>query len=74
MVLLIRSKTLYTSVCSEALRRTFERRGNHDIPAILESQPAAWKKPFQRLAEECRLVPSVSKAFAELLGFYTQLL
>lgn len=75
MVLLIRSKTLDTSVCSEALRRTFERRGTHDLPATLEPPPAAaWEKPFQRLAEECRLDPSVSTAFDELSGYYTSLL
>jgi hypothetical protein len=73
MVLLIQSETLNTSVCLEALRRTFERRGTHDIPALLEPQPATWEKPFQRLAEECRLDPSVRKAFAELSGFYATL-
>ena len=49
MVLLIRSKTLAPSVCSEALRRTFERRRTHDLPAVLEPPPAAWVQPFQRL-------------------------
>lgn len=73
MVLLIQSGTLDASVCVEALRRTFERRGTHDRPATLESPPAGWEKPFQRLAEECRLDPSVSTAFAALSVFYTTL-
>jgi hypothetical protein len=73
MVLLIQSETLNASVCLEALRRTFERRGTHDLHALLEPPPATWEKPFQRLAEECQLDPSVSKAFAELSGFYAKL-
>ncbi len=73
MVLLIQSGTLDKSVCVEALRHTFERRGTHDRPATLEPPPAGWEKPFQRLAEECRLDPSVTTAFAELFGFYRTL-
>ena len=71
MVLLIQPGTLDTSRCVEALRRTFEHRGTHDLPAALEPPPATWETPFQRLAEECRLDPSAGKAFAELSGFYT---
>ncbi len=73
MVLLIRSGTLNPPACLEALRRTFERRGTHDLPTLLEPPPAAWENPFQRLAEECRLDHSVSKAFAELSDFFTTL-
>ncbi len=73
MVLLIQSGTLDKSVCVEALRRTFERRGTHDRPTRLEPPPSGWEKPFQRLAEECRLNPSVSKAYAEVSGFYATL-
>lgn len=70
MVLLIQSGTLDKSRCAEALRRTFERRGTHSLPITLDSPPVEWEKPFQRLAEGCRLDPSASKAFAELSGFY----
>jgi Nucleotidyl transferase AbiEii toxin, Type IV TA system len=73
MVLLIQSQTLNTSLCLEALLRTFERRGTHNLPTVLEAPPETWKGPFQRLAEECHLNPSVSKAFAELSGFYAKL-
>src|SRR6185437_37422 len=70
MVLLIQSETLNKAVCLEALQRTFERRGTHALPEILERPPAAWEKPFKRLAQECRLDPSASKAFAELSRFF----
>ena len=73
MVLLIQSETLNTSVCLEALRRTFKQRGTHDLPALLEPPPASWNMPFQRLAEECQLDTSVNTAFAELTRFYSTL-
>lgn len=70
MALLIRSETLNKPACLEALRRTFERRGTHGLPTMLEPPPVAWEKPFQRLAEECRLDPSANRAFAELARFF----
>lgn len=73
MVLLIQSETLNTSVCLEALRRTFKQRGTHDLPAQLEPPPASWDMAFQRLAEECHLDTSVNTAFAELTRFYSTL-
>ncbi len=73
IVLLIQSGTLDVSLVAEALRRTFGRRGTHPIPAKLEPPPPDWTAPFERLADECRLDPSVPKAFAELSRFYTTL-
>jgi len=70
MVLLIRSGTLDVPLAAEALRRTFDRRGTHPIPAALEPPPPDWNTPFERLADECRLDHSVSKAFAALSQFY----
>lgn len=71
MVLLIRPETLNKAVCLEALRRTFERCGAHDLPTALKPPPVAWEKPFLRLAEGCRLDTSANKAFAELSRFFS---
>lgn len=71
MILLIQSGTLDASVTTEALRRTFDRRGTHPIPAALEPPPPDWSAPFERLADECRLNHSVAEAFAELSEFCT---
>ncbi len=73
MVLLIQSGTLDPTVTTEALRNTFGRRRTHPIPAMLEPPPLDWRAPFERLADECRLDHSVTKAFAELSQFYTTL-
>ena len=73
MILLIQSGTLDVSVAAEAVLRTFDRRGTHAIPTALESPPADWSAPFERLADECQLDRSVTKAFAELRRFYITL-
>jgi len=70
MVLLIQSGTLDVSLVAEALRRTFDRRRTHPIPAVLEPPPLDWNTPFERLAEECQLDQSVPQAFVELSRFY----
>ena len=73
MVLLIQSGTLDAPAVAEALLRTFNRRGTHLVPVTLEMPPPDWDLPFQRLADECQLDRSVSKAFAELSRFYETL-
>jgi hypothetical protein len=73
MVLLIQSGTLDVSLAAESLRSTFDRRATHPIPGALEPPPTDWDSPFERLADECHLDRSVSKAFDELCLFYTTL-
>jgi hypothetical protein len=70
MVLLIQSGTLDVSQTAEALRRTFDRRGTHPIPAALEPPPPDWNTPFERLADECQINHSASKSFLALSKFY----
>jgi hypothetical protein len=73
MVLLIQSGTLNLAATVEALRGTFDRRATHAIPAALEPPPPNWSTPFERMADECHLDHSVSKAFTELSRFYAML-
>jgi hypothetical protein len=73
MILLIQSGTLDVTVTSEALRRTFDRRGTHLLPAALEPPPLDWSVPFERLADECHLDYSVMNAFTVLRQFYATL-
>jgi hypothetical protein len=73
MVLLIQSETLVAAAVVKALVRTFDRRATHPLPTTLELPPSDWDLPFQRLADECRLDRSVSKAFSELSRFYATL-
>jgi hypothetical protein len=73
MVLLIQWGTLDVSLVADALRRTFDRRRTHPIPAVLEPQPLDWNTPFERLAEECQLDQLVTQAFVELSPFYATL-
>lgn len=73
MILLIQSGTLDAPAADEAILRTFNRRNTHPIPITLEPPPLDWSMPFERLADECGLDASVSKAFAELSQFYATL-
>jgi hypothetical protein len=70
MVLLIQSGMLDVFQTAEALRRTFDRRGTHPIPAALEPPPLDWNTSFERLADECQLDHSASKSFLALSKFY----
>jgi hypothetical protein len=70
MVLLIKSGALNASVVVEAVRHTFDRRGTHPLPATLQPPPPDWEKPFESLAEECQLDPSLNTAFDELSQFF----
>ena len=68
--LLITSGLLDSSLCSEALRRTFERRNTHELPQTLAPPPADWDRPFRALAEECGKDIGYREAFDTLLHFW----
>jgi hypothetical protein len=70
LTLLVRSGMLQTARVIEALRRTFVRRGTHDIPATLAPPPENWADPFALLAEECSLETDMASAYAEVVQFY----
>jgi hypothetical protein len=70
MVLLIESGTLSSDKVREAISRTFERRGTHDLPATLRPPPDEWGAPFRALAQECRLTISLAQAFEVLRRFH----
>jgi hypothetical protein len=72
MVLLIESGTLSPEKVREALSRTFERRGTHDLPGTLTAPPDDWEGPFRALAEECRLTVSLAQAFEVLRGLHAE--
>lgn len=71
--LLITSGALDVSLCSEALRRTFERRDTHELPEDLVPPLADWDRPFRVLAEECRIQIGYREAFDSLLRFWAAL-
>jgi hypothetical protein len=71
--LLIASGSLDTSLCTEALRRTFERRDTHELPRELVPPPADWDRPFRVLAEECRIDTGYREAFDTLVRFWAAL-
>jgi hypothetical protein len=71
--LLIASGSLDATLCTEALRRTFERRNTHELPQKLVPPPADWDRPFRVLAEECRIDIGYREAFDTLLRFWMAL-
>jgi hypothetical protein len=70
MVLLIESGTLSSEKVREALGRTFERRGTHNLPETLTAPPDEWETPFRALAEECRLTANLAQAFEVVCRFH----
>ena len=66
MVLLIQSGTLVKAHVGEAIVVTFDRRGTHSVPKLLQMPPANWKKPYDVLATECGLQGGMDEAFAIL--------
>ncbi len=74
MVLLIESGTLSPENVREALTRTFQRRGTHDLPGTLTVPPDDWEGPFRALAEECRLTVSLAEAFELLCRLHAEVM
>jgi len=58
----------------EALRLTFERRGTHDLPAILFPPPSDWQVAFRAIAEECGLPADVAAVFAGVQEYLEEVL
>jgi hypothetical protein len=74
LVLLIGSGGLDKQRILYALLLTFERRGTHDLPAVLVPPPADWQIPFQALAEECGLPADVAAVFAGVQEYFEEVL
>jgi hypothetical protein len=70
LILLIRSGDLQDDRLREAVRRTFERRRTHSIPADLPQPPEAWTTQFQELSKECGLQMDIEETFSEIRRFF----
>jgi len=73
LALLIGSDRLDKQRILDALRLTFERRGTHDLPAILSPPPSDWQVAFQAL-EECGLPTDVAAVFAGVQEYLERVL
>lgn len=69
LALLVRSGIMDTERVAEAIRRTFARRGTHDLPADLAPPPESWVVPFVAMAEECSLGIDAAMAFQEVAAY-----
>ncbi|MBI4405213.1 MAG: nucleotidyl transferase AbiEii/AbiGii toxin family protein [Deltaproteobacteria bacterium] len=74
MVLLIDSGELSGVATLKAIQRTFGRRKTHSIPENLPQPPENWRTPFVVLAEQCQLPTDISRSFAKVGNFYSNLL
>jgi hypothetical protein len=70
LALLVQSGTMDLSRVAEALRRTFARRGTHDLPIALTAPPEDWATPFANMAGECSLRMDAAAAFAEVARYF----
>ena len=74
LALLIGSGGLDKRRILEALRLTFERRGTHDLPAILSPPPPDWQLAFRAMAEECELPTNVTAVFIGVQEYLEEVL
>jgi hypothetical protein len=74
LALLIGSGGLDKQRILDALRLTFERRGTHDLPAILFPPPSDWQVAFQAMAEECGIPTDVAAVFAGVQEYLEEVL
>ena len=70
LALLVQSGTMNPSRVVGALRRTFARRGTHELPSALAAPPRDWAVPFVNMAQECSLGLDVTAAFDEVARYY----
>jgi hypothetical protein len=70
LYLLAASGTLDRAGCADALRRTFERRATHPVPAELAPPPPEWARPFREMADECQIGIECEAAFEIVRRFY----
>lgn len=73
LYLLAASGTLDRGRCAEALRRTFERRATHELPAELAPPPPEWARPFRAMADECEIEIECHAAYEIVQEFWTSL-
>jgi len=74
LTLLVRSGNMDQLRAATALRRTFDRRGTHELPERLFAPPQNWAVPFARMAEECSLPIDAAGAFDEVAAYFEQVL
>lgn len=56
-----------------SIRKTFERRNTHPIPAALPEPPRSWEPRFQVLARECGSDLDLKRAFEQLTLYFASL-
>lgn len=69
LVLLVRSGIMDIERVAEAIRRTFTRRGTHNVPGDLAPPPESWSAPFAAMAGECSLSLDATTAFQEVAAY-----
>ncbi len=69
LALLVEAGGLATERIQEAVRLTFQRRGRHVLPSVLLPPPADWKRRFEALAEECRLLRAMDAVFDRVRAY-----
>ncbi len=73
LVLLIERGNLSSDRIRTAVDATFARRSTHAVPGVVPAPPSDWAKPFEVLAVECGIEPSVNLAHARVETFWRAL-
>lgn len=74
LVLLVQSGTMGRSRVAQAIRRTFARRGTHELPRALAAPPENWAAPFAMMAEGCSLKMDAAAAFDEVARYLQEVI
>ena len=73
LYLLVALGALDGTRCRDALRRTFEQRATHEVPAELTPPSTEWARPFRVMSDECKLEIECQLAFEIVRRFWTSL-
>ena len=69
LILLIERCALDPEFLREAIKKTFQKRKTHEVPAVLEKPPESWRIRFGKLAEECGIRYDLESAINRVQQF-----
>ncbi len=73
LILLLKSNNQVLEAFQSSLHRVFRARNTHLLPEILPEPPVSWQKPFEKMAIECGISPSLKDGFTKVSEFYNAL-
>lgn len=73
LILLLKAENRVLETFQLVLKRVFNARKTHPLPAVLPEQPMSWQKPFADMADRCGITQSLKNGFMKVSQFYNVL-